>query len=91
MIRPESASGAHSKEAEDYDLERVFEVVEAGMFLAMPELPPIERVPLFSRCPECGKPFRATTSWRPGSQTPKTTRCPWCGTTLRMWRRHVSR
>lgn len=40
------------------------------------ELPPIERVPLFSRCPECGKPFRGTTSWKPGSTEYRTAALP---------------
>ena len=52
----------------------------------MPELPPIDVVPLFTRCPECGRPFRGVTSWRRGSPPYRDQRCPRCGTTVRLRR-----
>lgn len=57
----------------------------------MPELPPIDRVPLFSLCPECARPFRGVTSWKPGSPATRAMRCPWCGANVRLYRRHVGR
>lgn len=61
-------------------------VVSPAGYTSCMTRPPIENVPVFARCPDCGQGFRGTICWAPQRPAYRRNRCPWCGTSILLGR-----